>query len=111
MAEDFDDPYGMEDKLDGESWDSYEGICQACDTYGPVNDMALCDYCAAKLERDFIRQREWHYSFSAFGLSDEERVKLRAEVIKKYGRKLELLATSAGMNKNKSNARRKKKRK
>ena len=83
-----DDP---NDDVD-ESWLGYEGQCQACDLFGPVNDLSLCRDCAAKLERDLIRQRDWEYAALAFGLPAENREELRRQVIAHYGEKLELLA-------------------
>lgn len=70
----------------------YEGKCQACDAYGPVDDMSMCESCAGKFERDVVRLREWDYSASAFGTPKEALEALRDEVIKQYGGKLEMLA-------------------
>ena len=79
---------------DDEDGYPFDGKCQACDTYGPVDDMSFCPQCGGKFERDMIRQREWDYSASAFGLSDEDRERLRRQVIEEYGAKLELIAPS-----------------
>lgn len=76
-------------------WHGYEVQCQACDDYGLVDEMMLCNECAGKLERDLIRQREWDYSAFAFGMSSEGREKFRIQVIKKYGAKLELIAAES----------------
>ena len=73
--------------------------------------MSLCKDCSGRLDRDLIRQRDWEYSSSAFGLSDELREKLRDEVIKKYGSKLELITPSKKNKRNKSKRHQKKKRK
>lgn len=73
----------------------FDGDCQACDTYGPVNDTGLCEVCSAKLDRDLIRKRDWAYSASAFGCPPERREALRANMIAKYGAKLELLGEEA----------------
>lgn len=82
-----------DDDEDDDLWDSgYEGKCQACDNYGPVDDLSLCPACGEKLERDFIRQREWEYSGLAFGLPHVAREKLRDMVIEDFGSKLEILA-------------------
>jgi hypothetical protein len=54
--------------------------------------MSLCEECAGKLERDLIRQREWDYSASAFGLPPEAREELRRLVIAEFGEALELIA-------------------
>jgi hypothetical protein len=56
-----------------ESWGGFEGQCQGCDLFGRLNDLLLCEDCAAKLERDLIRQRDWDYSATAFGLSPDAR--------------------------------------
>jgi hypothetical protein len=77
-----------------ELWGEWDGQCQACDTWGPVNDMVLCENCAAKLERDLIRQRNWEYVGSAFGLSHQDREELRRQVIAQFGQALELIAPS-----------------
>ena len=90
--------------------DEYEGQCQSCEEYGPIDDMSLCNDCAVKLERDLIRQRDFENSSSAFGLTNELCEKLRNDVIKKYGKELELIAPSRKKKKrrNKSKRRRKK---
>lgn len=85
----------IESELIGkELWGEWDGQCQACDTWGPVNDMVLCENCAAKLERDLIRQRNWEYAGSAFGLSHQDREELRRQVIAQFGQALELIAPS-----------------
>ena len=99
LDEDTDEPWGI--------WD---GKCQACDCYGPVNDLSLCEDCAGKLERDLIRQRDWDYSVSAFGLPPEAREELRREVIAKFGEALELIAPPEKAQKNRSSRKRKKRR-
>lgn len=73
-------------------WDGYEGICQACDAYGPVDDLSLCDSCTKKFERDMIRLRKWDFSANAFRLAVEQREELRCYIIKEFGEKLELIA-------------------
>jgi hypothetical protein len=87
------------DEHDDEQWGLWDGQCQACDVYGPVDDMMLCENCGEKLERDLIRQREWDlirqrewdYAATAFGLSPTDREKLRHQVIAQYGAALELI--------------------
>ena len=79
--EDLEEPFGL-----------WEGQCQACDMWGPVDDMMLCETCAAKLERDLIRRRDWDYSATAFALSPEAREDLRRQVIAQFGEALELIA-------------------
>ncbi len=70
----------------------YEGECQGCDIFQSLNDLGLCEECAGKLDRDLIRQRDWHYSVSAFGAPESKLEELRKEVIKHYGKKHELIA-------------------
>ena len=89
---DDDDLFDYEDD-DMDDYGSYEGTCQGCDIFfKPLNDLGLCEECAGKLERDMIRQRDWAYSISAFGMSNSELEKLRKGVIEHYGEKLELIA-------------------
>lgn len=73
-------------------WGTFEGECQGCDNFLPLNDLGLCDECAAKLDRDLIRKRDWDYSAAAFGLSDQEREELRHHVIKEFGESFELIS-------------------
>jgi hypothetical protein len=79
--EDLEEPFGL-----------WEGQCQACDLWGPVGDLMLCEDCTAKLERDLIRQRDWEYSATAFGLSPEAREELRRHVVAQFGESLELIS-------------------
>jgi hypothetical protein len=75
-----------------EAFGLFDGICQACDTPGPVDDMSLCEDCAGKFERDVIRRRDWDFSAMAFACPKDRLEDLRTEVIRKYGEALELLA-------------------
>ena len=61
--------------------------------------MTLCEDCAAKLDRDMIRQRDWDYSATAWACPENRREELRAEVIREHGAKLELIAPSPGARK------------
>ena len=99
------------DESDDERWGIYDGQCYACDNYGPIDDMLLCHQCAQKLERDLIRQRDWDYSASAFGLTHELREKLRHDIIKKYGSAFELIAPSTKKGKKRKKSKRRHKRK
>ncbi|MBE2268363.1 MAG: hypothetical protein IAE80_09035 [Anaerolinea sp.] len=65
--------------------------CVGCDLPLPLNDLGLCAECAAKLERDLIRARDWEYTTTAFFLSAEQQEALRARIIREYGAKNELL--------------------
>jgi len=73
---------------------SAEGLCQGCDGYFSLDDLGLCGECAAKLDRDLIRERDWDYAASAFALDAARREELRRQVIRQYGEKLELIAPS-----------------
>ena len=88
----------------------YEGDCQGCNIFQPLNDLGLCEECAGKLERDLIRKRDWDYTISGYGLGSAEREEIRIKVIKEYGDKLELIAPDKPkMKKHKATKRKKKK--
>jgi len=76
---------------DEELFGLWEGQCQACEMWGRVNDLMLCEECDAKIQRDLIRARDWDYVAAAFGLDDRGRERLRAEVIRQYGAENELI--------------------
>ena len=96
-----------------EEWGWYDGQYYACDLYGRVDDLGLCEECRSKLEPGtlwvLVRQRDWDYSASAFGLSDEDREKLYRQVIAQYGKKLELIAPPEETRKQRPAHRRKRK--
>lgn len=97
--------------FDGDREDSfshYEGECQGCGLFLPVDDIGFCERCAGKLERDFIRERQWDYSAMAFGVPTEKREELRKAVIDQYGERLELILPSKGGKKTASLGKRKK---
>jgi hypothetical protein len=79
---------------DNDEFGFYEAECAGCDVFTRVDDVGLCSDCAGKLERDFIRQRDWAYSAMAFGVPPEKREELRQHIIKEYGEALELIAPS-----------------
>lgn len=95
--------------IDDDSFGLWEGQCQACDMWGPVNDLLLCEECDAKIQRDLIRAGDWDYVAAAFGLDDEGRKRLRAAVIGQYGPKNELIAGSPKRSKSRRRGRRSKK--
>jgi len=95
--------------IDDDSFGLWEYQCQACDMWGPVNDLMLCEDCDAKVQRDLIRARDWDYVAAAFGLNDEGRERLYAEVIRKYGTKNEMIAESPKRKKSRRKRRRGKK--
>jgi len=70
----------------------FRAECRGCDIVSRVNDLGLCEECAGKLERDLIRERDWDYTVSAYGLTDSRREELRSQVVAQYGEKLELMA-------------------
>jgi hypothetical protein len=76
---------------DEDAFGLWEGQYRACDMWGMVNDLLLCEECDAKIQRDLIRARDWEYAAVAFGLDNEGRKRLRAEVIRQYGAKNELI--------------------
>lgn len=63
MAFGLDDEFGF-----------YDAECQGCDILTRVDDVGLCKECAAKLDRDLVRQRDWDYSawLSAFRRSKDK---------------------------------------
>jgi hypothetical protein len=79
------------DQADSE-WGVGEAQCAGCDSFVRVSELGLCVDCAAQLERDLIRKRDWDYSANAFGLTPAQREKLREDVVAKYGKNLELIA-------------------
>ena len=80
------------DEGEDEEFGLWEAECRACDIITRVDDTGLCEECAGKLERDFIRRREWAYSALAFGCPEGKLEALRDEIIKSHGERLELLA-------------------
>jgi len=80
------------DDTSEDTWGVWDGKCQACDAYGPVDDLSLCETCGMKVERDFIRQRAWDFSAMAFGLPEEAREALRRQIIADYGEPLEIIS-------------------
>lgn len=76
---------------DEETFGTWDGQCQACEMWGRVNDLGLCEECDSKVQRDLIRVRDWDYVAAAFGLDEEGREQLRAEVIRQYGAENELI--------------------
>ena len=80
--------------LDDEAFGLFDGKCAACDAYGPVDDLSLCEECSDKLDRDMIRQRDWEYSVTAWICPEEHREELWSRIIEEYGAKLELIAPS-----------------
>jgi hypothetical protein len=83
--------YKFNDEID-ELFENPDGLCQGCDIYRPVNDIGLCDDCAEQMDRDLIRQRDWEYSSLAFCTSNDERMKIREQIIKQFGAMNELIA-------------------
>ena len=70
----------------------HEGECVGCGVFHRINDLALCEVCGAKLERDLIRERDWAYSVTAYGLRDEDRESVRRRIVREFGEAPELIA-------------------
>ena len=70
----------------------FEGECVGCERWETLDDLGMCAECAAKFDRDLIRQRAWDYSASAFGCDPKEYEALRQWVIDQHGPAYELLA-------------------
>jgi hypothetical protein len=104
-----DDMFDFEDD-ESNGYGYYEGECQGCDIFQPLDDLGLCEECFGKLERDLIRQRDWAYSALAFGVPESKLEELREDVIKHYGEKLELIAPKKVAKKKTKKKKRKKKR-
>jgi hypothetical protein len=67
--------------------------CAGCDLIRPLDDTGLCTECAAKLDRDMIRERAWDYSATAFFHYDPQDYEtLREKVIAEYGASYELIS-------------------
>ena len=67
--------------------------CRGCDEYLPVDDLGLCEQCAAKLDRDLLRQRQWQHAVSAFQLTPAQCERLRERVVREFGAKPELITS------------------
>lgn len=69
----------------------YQASCQSCEMYTDVNDLILCSVCNGKLERDLIRQGEYSYVAKTAFANKEEQKQIRSQIIKRYGKGLELI--------------------
>ncbi|MBN8590660.1 MAG: hypothetical protein J0M33_02835 [Anaerolineae bacterium] len=87
--------FKRKDQDERQSW-----LCAACDLPLPLNERGLCQECAAKLERDLIRARDWEYSYAAL-LTPERQEALRVQIIREFGAANELLAVPKPKPKNK----------
>ena len=96
--------------LDNNVFGFYEGECRGCGIFTCVDDVGLCEVCAAKLDRDLVRQRDWQYSTMAYGVPPEKREELRRKIVQQYGEDLELIAR-AEVKRPKSRSRKKRKKK
>ncbi len=70
----------------------FTDLCAGCDQWTTLDDVGLCETCAAKFDRDLIRQRAWDYSATAFACHPKDYEALRQAVIEQYGPAYELLA-------------------
>lgn len=94
--------------MDDNVFGFYEGECRGCDIFTRVDDVGLCEECAAKLDRDLVRQRDWQYSTMAYGVPPEKREELHRNIVQQYGEDLELIA-SAEVKRSKSRSRKRRK--
>ncbi|MDL1867396.1 hypothetical protein FBR06_09225 [Betaproteobacteria bacterium PRO4] len=81
----------MDDQENDSTNEVIDTFCVGCDLPFPVNDLGLCDDCAAKLDRDLIRSRDWEYSVTAFAVAPDQLETLRERVIRDYGAAYELI--------------------
>lgn len=70
-----------------------EGECLGCGCLLPLTDRSFCTPCDACFDRDLIRLRQWDTSGLSLGVSLKDREALRAWVIGRHGKALELLET------------------
>ena len=70
----------------------HESECAGCGGICRVGDLGLCEDCSEKLERDLIRERDWAYCTTVYGMSDQQRENVRAQIVRKFGNALELIA-------------------
>ena len=69
--------------------------CVGCERLVPqCDDLGLCPDCAAKLDRDMMRDQDWERSWTAWHTPADQREALRAQVIARYGARYELIASS-----------------
>ena len=90
---DDDEPHGYESVMEEmeDEFMLHEGECAGCGVLHRINDLALCEACVAKLERDLVRERDWAYSATAYGLSDEDRESVRKRIVRDFGEAPELI--------------------
>lgn len=84
----YDDVSGFDDD---DLFGDMLALCNGCDCFLTVNDLGLCCECAAKLDRDLIRQRDWKFSAAVYGVDTARQAELRKTVITKYVEKNELI--------------------
>ena len=91
---DDDEPPGFENAIGETETDfgRHEAECAGCEQFHHVNESGLCENCSQKLERDLIRKRDWAYSVTAYGMSDERREDMRRQIVDNFGEGLELVA-------------------
>jgi len=66
--------------------------CVGCDRrVAQRDDLGLCPDCAAKLDRDMIRARDWERSWTAWHTPADQREALRAAVLARAGAGYELI--------------------
>lgn len=86
-----------------------QALCYGCDCFQPLNDLGLCGECAAKVDRDLIRQRDWNYAVATYGLDAAQREELRSSVIARYGAQHEMISPPRAKKSTKKKTRKKRK--
>jgi len=90
---DFDDELDFDDvDEEDDPFGDMQALCNGCDCFLPVNALGLCGECAAKVDRDLIRQHNWNYAVAAYGLDAVQREELRSSVIARYGAQHEMIS-------------------
>jgi hypothetical protein len=70
--------------------------CIGCDQVVSQRDtLGRCPACAATLDRDMMRDRDWERSWTAWQIPADQRDALRAQVVARYGARYGLRAPPA----------------
>ena len=97
-----------DEPLEPNAFSTTQAECYGCDLFTDVDDMMLCAECSSKLDRDMIRLRDWDRSITAWTTAKDKRESLRDDIIKRYGRPLELIAVEGDTTKTERKRRKKK---
>lgn len=66
-------------------------LCAGCDLPFELDELGLCSDCTVKLDRDFIRSRNWDYSATVFAMCNDRLEILREQLVQQYGKGYELI--------------------